>query len=91
MNLILIYLIILNIYSLIICLIDKLKAIKGRYRISERYLLLISFAGGCFGFFLGMLLFHHKTKKRKFYLLIPLMIILWLLMIFYYLFNLHRF
>lgn len=70
------YLIFINIFGFIICLIDKNKAKKKRYRISENFLLFISFIGGCIGFYLGMYLFHHKTKKAKFYIGIPLIIII---------------
>ena len=62
-----IYLIIINIIGFIICFIDKHQAKRKKYRIPEKILLLISIIGGCFGFFIGMILFHHKTKKIKFY------------------------
>lgn len=51
--------------------IDKRKAIKNQWRISEKTLLLLSFVGS-FGAFLGMKAFHHKTNKLKFKILIPL-------------------
>ena len=73
-----IYLIIINIIGFIICFIDKYKAKKQRYRISEKRLLIISLFGGCFGFFMGMIIFHHKTRKKVFYIFIPLMIIMWI-------------
>ena len=60
------YLISINIIAFILCLIDKIKAIKGWYRISEGCLLFLSIIGGCFGMVLGMQLFRHKTKKLKF-------------------------
>ena len=75
------YLIIINLIGFIICFIDKYKAKKNKYRITEIVLLLISFIGGCFGFFIGMILFHHKTKKIKFYILIPLFMIVWLVIL----------
>lgn len=75
------YLIIINLICFIICFIDKYKAKKNKYRIPEIVLLLISFIGGCFGFFIGMILFHHKTKKIKFYILIPLFMIVWLVIL----------
>ena len=60
------YLISINVVSFVLCLVDKIKAIKGLYRISEGFLLFISIIGGCFGMVLGMQLFRHKTKKLKF-------------------------
>ena len=50
---------------------DKNRAIKHRWRISARTLLLASLFGGIGGL-LGMLLFHHKTRKWKFRILVPL-------------------
>lgn len=65
MNLI-VYLISINIIAFLMCIFDKIKAIKGWYRISENTLLLVSLFGGCFGMLLGMNLVRHKTKKLKF-------------------------
>lgn len=78
------YLIIINVFSLIICYYDKLSAIKNKYRISEKLLLLASLLGGTFGFILGMILFHHKTKKLKFKVLEPIFLILWIIIIIQY-------
>ena len=63
------YLISINVYTFILCYIDKLRSIKKKYRIKESTLILISILGGCFGFVLGMHIFRHKTKKMKFNLL----------------------
>lgn len=76
------YLIIINIIGLVICYIDKRRAKKHKYRISENSLVLISIMGGCIGLFLGMLLFHHKTKKIKFIIIIPLFIIIWVVLLY---------
>lgn len=51
--------------------IDKLKAVKHRWRIPEATLLFFSITGGIGGL-LGMLIFHHKTRKWKFRVLVPL-------------------
>ena len=75
------YLIIINIISFIICYIDKKRAINNKYRISEYTLILLSIIGGCYGFLLGMYIFHHKTKKIKFKILIPIICIIWLYLI----------
>ena len=55
---------------------DKIKAEKGRRRISENTLLLCAFCGGGFGALLGMKLFRHKTQKAKFRILVPLAFVL---------------
>ena len=75
------YLIIINIISFILCYMDKKRAIKNRCRISEFSFLLLSMMGGCYGFMLGMYIFHHKTKKLKFKILIPIICIIWLYVI----------
>ena len=72
-----IYLILgINIFSFILMGIDKYKAIKNNYRISENTLLFISILGGGIGSLLGMILFHHKTKKLKFQILVPISILI---------------
>ena len=70
------FLIIINIITFIIYGIDKLQAIRHKYRISENTLLIFSFLGGSIGALLGMIIFRHKINKPKFYLLIPLFLIL---------------
>lgn len=46
--------------------IDKKKAKFGRWRISEKTLLIIALFGGSIGTIVGMYWFRHKTKKLKF-------------------------
>lgn len=48
--------------------IDKSKARRHAYRISEKTLLSLSVFGGCFGGLAAMLVFRHKTKHWYFYL-----------------------
>ena len=62
-----IYYTLINLISFSMFFIDKRKAIKNRYRISEIALLMSELLGGCFGGYLSMNLFHHKTKKVKFH------------------------
>ena len=61
-----IYFVSINFIAFLLCFIDKRKAIRGSFRISEATLLFVSFLGGCFGMSIGMSLFHHKTHKIKF-------------------------
>ena len=70
------YLLGVNIITLLLFGIDKLKAKGNRYRISERFLILFCFAGGGLGGFIGMYLFTHKVKKWYFNLLVPISIAL---------------
>lgn len=65
MNIVYYYLFI-NLLSFIIFGIDKYLAIKHKWRISEKTLLISLVLGGTFGGGLGMILWHHKTKKWYF-------------------------
>lgn len=47
--------------------IDKHRAKKGAWRISEKTLLGLGVIGGALGGLLGMKMFHHKTKHRYFW------------------------
>ena len=76
MNIILGYLLAVNITSILLYGIDKYKAKKGRWRISEATLLLIAVFGGSIGAWTGMRLWHHKTMHKKFKYGIPIIIIL---------------
>ena len=71
MRAIIIYLIVINILTFLVFGIDKWKARKGKWRITEATLIGMSIAGGSIGALLGMFLFRHKTQKRKFTLGIP--------------------
>ena len=71
-----IYLIIINLITIIVFGVDKRAAIKKRSRIRVSTLLTLSFVGGSLGGLIAMYLFRHKTKKLQFTLLLPLMLIL---------------
>ena len=76
MNIILGYLLAVNITSFLLYGIDKYKAKKGRWRISEATLLLMAVIGGSIGAWVGMRIWHHKTMHKKFKYGIPVIIIL---------------
>ena len=61
--------------------IDKWKAQRGRWRISEKTLLLSAALFGAPGAFLGMRIFHHKTKHWYFQVFVPMFLILQLAII----------
>lgn len=66
----------ISIVSLVVCVmmyIDKKRAIKKEWRISEKTLLTLGFFGGALGGVLGMYLFRHKTKHNAFAFGFPLM------------------
>jgi uncharacterized membrane protein YsdA (DUF1294 family) len=71
-----VYLLIMTVTGFVTMGIDKRKAIKRGWRISERTLIFIAFIGGALGSYLGMYIFRHKTKHMKFKILIPLALLL---------------
>lgn len=62
----LVYLIGINLAGFIIMGVDKKRAIRGAWRISEASLFLTALVGGSLGCTLGMHYFHHKTKHWYF-------------------------
>ena len=79
------YLILINALGLLIMLVDKHKAVRGKYRIPERSIWLVAAIGGSLGCTLGMRIFRHKTQKGAFPWGLPLLVfvhaclLLWLL------------
>ena len=59
------YLVIINVVTFLIYGIDKRKAVKHKYRISEKTLILMALIGGSIGALIGMKVFRHKTKHLK--------------------------
>ncbi|MFZ7130836.1 MAG: DUF1294 domain-containing protein [Eubacteriales bacterium] len=70
------YVICINLISIFMMFLDKSKAKKGIYRISEKLLLTIAILGGSLGTMIGMYVFHHKTYKKKFRYGIPAVIMM---------------
>ena len=70
------YLLVINAVAFFVYGIDKLKARKGRWRISEATLLLLALVGGSIGSWLGMKVWHHKTMHRKFQYGLPVILLL---------------
>lgn len=68
------YLVIINAVGFLIMLIDKRKAQKNLWRISERSLMSIAVFGGSVGVLVGMYTFRHKTKHLQFNLGVPVIL-----------------
>ena len=77
------YLFAINIVSFFLYGIDKYKAKKGQWRISEATLLTMAAIGGSIGAWAGMRLWHHKTMHKKFNYGIPLIIIMQIALVAY--------
>jgi len=74
-KIIVIYLIVINVVTFFIYGIDKWKAVRSKWRISEAMLLGLAVIGGSIGAWLGMKVWHHKTMHKKFKYGIPLILI----------------
>lgn len=60
------YLLIINLITFITFGVDKRKAQKDKWRISEDSLVTLMLIGGAIGSYLGINKFRHKTQKTKF-------------------------
>ena len=65
----------LNLITFITYGIDKRKAKKSHWRISETSLLLLALCGGSVGAWLGLKVWRHKTQHKKFYIGIPVIMV----------------
>ena len=81
---IIIYFVIINILGFLIMYIDKQKAKKGKWRIPEKTLFIITGLGGGIGTIAGMYIFRHKTQKVAFVIGFPLITILEIIAIIYF-------
>ena len=75
------YLLAVNSLTFLLYGIDKYKAKKGRWRISEATLLTMAAIGGSIGAWTGMRTWHHKTMKFKYG--IPVIIIMQIALVVY--------
>ena len=70
------YILLLNLVTFAVYGIDKYKAKKGKWRISELTLMTLALLGGSIGAWLAMKAFHHKTMHKKFYIGVPMIFVL---------------
>ena len=83
---VIIYVIIINIIAFLAMFIDKKKAQKGKWRISEKALFILVLLGGGIGGIAGMYTFRHKTKKLNFVIGFPAILIFEVAIIIYFVF-----
>lgn len=81
------YLFTINLIAFIVMGIDKSKARKRKWRISEKTLISIAVIGGSFGMLIGMYYFRHKTKHNLFRIGVPIILITEIILIVYLLYN----
>ncbi len=77
------YLICINLFAFLCFGVDKYKAIRKKWRISEAFLLSLTVIGGAFGSLAGMILFRHKIRKPMFLVVVPLSVALYTAVIAY--------
>ena len=70
------YLLAINAVTFIVYGIDKYKAKKAKWRISEATLLLLAVLGGSVGAWVGMKVWPHKTMHKKFKYGIPAILLI---------------
>ncbi len=75
----LLYLLGINLLTLLLYGVDKHRARRGSWRISEKTLFVLPLLGGSAGALLGMRLFRHKTRHWYFRWGIPAILLLQLL------------
>ncbi|PJA90407.1 MAG: DUF1294 domain-containing protein [Candidatus Magasanikbacteria bacterium CG_4_9_14_3_um_filter_32_9] len=85
-QILIIYLIIINIATFFYFGLDKMKASLAHKRISEKKLWTLSMVGGSLGGILGMHFFRHKTQKLSFQIIMAIILsvqiclVIWILM-----------
>lgn len=81
------YLLVINAATFIIYGIDKYKAKKAKWRISEATLLTMAAVEGSIGAWLGMKAWHHKTLHRKFKYGVPIILLIQIALMIYFHMN----
>ena len=74
-QILLIYLLVINVIGFLLMGIDKLRAKKQVWRVPEKTLFLMAAIGGSIGTNLGMYVFRHKTKHWYFVIGMPLILL----------------
>ena len=83
---IIIYLIAINLIAFFIMWLDKRKAQKGKWRIPEKVIFIVTALGGGIGTITGMYTFRHKTQKVGFVVGLPAITIVEIIALIYFAF-----
>ena len=78
------FLLVINIVAFFAFGTDKWKAKKGKWRIPESTLMLLALVGGSMGAWCGMRVWHHKTMHAKFRYGLPAIFIAQVIILFYF-------
>lgn len=87
LDIVLQYLVIINVATFLTYGLDKWKAKRSKWRIREAALLMLAVLGGSIGAWLGMIVWHHKTQHKKFKYGIPAIIFVQAIIIWYFFFR----
>lgn len=79
------FLLVINIVAFFAFGTDKWRAKKGKWRIPESTLMLLALVGGSIGAWCGMRVWHHKTMHAKFRYGLPAIFIAQVIILFYFL------
>ena len=82
-----IYYLLMNVIGFFIMKIDKTRAIRHAYRISEKTLWGMALFGGAVGTTLGMQMFRHKTKHLSFKVGFPVLAVIELILVLFLLLS----
>ena len=78
------YIVVINLVSFMMFGIDKYKARRGQWRISEATLLAMAAIGGSIGVWMGMKVWHHKTLHSKFRYGVPIILLVHIALMAYF-------
>ncbi len=76
-----IYFAVISFITAVVTAIDKYKAKKGSFRISEKALFILALLGGSLSEYMTMRLIRHKTLHKRFMIGLPLIMLLQLTII----------
>lgn len=76
LNMLTVWLILINLVGFIQMYVDKQRARKDKWRIPEKQLFLVALVGGSVGSIFGMYIFRHKTKHKSFVFGMPAILFL---------------
>ena len=86
-DIIILYVVAVNVISFLMMGIDKRKAVKRAFRIPESTLFVLAIIGGSIGSIIGMHLFRHKTRHWYFLYGMPVILALQIILILAVLFS----
>lgn len=86
-ELLIVYVVAVNVVAFVVYGVDKYKAQKAKWRIRESTLLLLAVIGGSAGAWLGMKICRHKTCHAKFRYGVPAILLIQLTGVLCFLWN----